>query len=964
MNLSKRVLELKNKISKIFLTVPNEDLYHELLTTIREEFESQFGYFGYIDLNGDLVCPSMTKDIWDRCQVHQKDFVFPREKWEKKDTIWGRSVAENKLLVSNSPRNVPKGHLPIKKILVVPITFHEEVIGQIALANKPGGYNDDDIKLIEEITDFIAPIFNVRKEKEREMNLRQNAEKSLRKSQHKLRERIKELRCLYGITQLTEKKEVSIEEVMKGTIELIPPAFQYPNLTSALISFDEKDYKTKDFTPSEFKLSSQTQVNDSYLNIEVYYKENREFLHEEEDLIKEISNKLKFIVERILSEKKLKESERKFRILNRGFLSYTDDPLKNIHKLVKTVKDILNADWAFYNKLLKKDGKSLIQCYGLDENDSEITLLEDSEGIVCTDIIQQNRKDLVIFEDIDKSSYAETDAFIREKNIKLYVGSVVKLAGNPVADICVLFKENREISEVEINIINILSQAAAIEEARLAEKENLKESQEKFKDLFNSVSDAIFIYDFEGNFLEINKTAIERLGYSREEFLEMNLFDIDHPKFHPKIVPRIKSLKENGQQLYKTEHIRKNGTAILVEVNSRIIIYNERNAVMSLARDITKRKKAEKALKESEEMFRTIVEQSMLGIAILQNNRVQYINEKCASLYGYSVKEIKNWEPKEFLKIIDPEYRDWVGQQARKKQEGSDDVINHYIFKGVRKDSERIWIEQFSKTIYYKGSTANFVIQIDITEKIQTERELRESEEKIREAYDRAEFYKDLFAHDINNILHNVKSSVELLNSMYKNNNLERFENIFEILQEQVIRGSNLVNNIRNLSEIEDAEKIIESIDLKKIVKDAIYFVKKSVDEDNLKINLHSEIDNPEVKANKLLLDVFENVLFNAIEYNQNNPKIIDIYISESISEGKDYIKIEFQDNGIGIPPELKNRLFKEKIDYERRTKGMGLGLLTVHKILTSYGGKIWVENRIKGNNEEGSNMVILLPKA
>ncbi|TXT58813.1 MAG: putative Histidine kinase [Promethearchaeota archaeon] len=961
---SKRLLELKNKISKIFLTIPNEDMFSEVLSAIREDFQSPFGYFGYMDINGDLVCPSMTRDIWDRCQVHQKDFVFSREKWERKDTIWGKSIAEKKLLFSNEARMVPEGHLPINKVIVVPIIFHEEVIGQIALANKQSDYDEEDVKLLEEIADFISPILNARMEKQRESRLRKKTEDSLREYQSKLKERVKELRCLYGISKLVDQPDITIEKLLKGTLDLIRSSFQYPNLIMVKITYGDKKCTSEEFFLSKYKLTSETDVNGSHLKIEVYYKEEREFLLEETELLREITTKLKLFVERLLTEEKLKESERKFRILNQGFLSFTDDPLKNIKKLVKTVKELLKADWAFYDKLIERNNKLLIHCYGLDENDSEITLLEDSDGVVCTDIIQQNRQDLVVIKNIDQTPYVETDDFIREKKIKMYIGSVVRLKNKPVADICVLYKENKPISEVDKTIMEILTQAASIEEDRLLEKEKLKQSQEKFEDFFNNATDSIYIVDMEGNILEANQTAMEKLGYTKEELLSFNLADIDHPKYQSKINETINQIRKRNTHTFETIHVKKDRTSFPVEINSRLIMYNEKEVIISIARDITKRKQAEKALKESEQKFRTIVEQSMLGIAILQDDVVKYVNEKCASLYGYSVDEILRWTGGEFIKIVDPEQREWVADQARRKQDGDEEVINHYTFKGVKKNGENIWIEQFSKTIYYKGSTADFVIQIDVTDKVEANRKLKESENQVREAYKRAEFYKDLFAHDINNILHNVKSSVELLDSMYQKNNFERHETLFNILKEQVIRGTNLVSNIRKLSKIEDTEKHVESIGLKEKLNEAIQFVKTSSTDENLEIDVSSTIKNPIVRANELLTDVFENILFNAVEYNQSVVKQIDIEISISTETDKDFIKIEFRDNGIGIPDQLKNRLFKEQIKYDRNTKGMGLGLLSSYKILNSYGGRIKVEDRIEGIPSKGSNIIILLPKA
>ena len=78
---SEQDLAIRNQVANIFLALPDEEIYAEVLQVILERMESKYGVFGYIDDNGDLVCPSMTRDIWDQCQIPDKDIIFPRQKW-------------------------------------------------------------------------------------------------------------------------------------------------------------------------------------------------------------------------------------------------------------------------------------------------------------------------------------------------------------------------------------------------------------------------------------------------------------------------------------------------------------------------------------------------------------------------------------------------------------------------------------------------------------------------------------------------------------------------------------------------------------------------------------------------------------------------------------------------------------------------------------------------------------------
>ncbi len=129
-------------------------------------------------------------------------------------------------------------------------------------------------------------------------------------------------------------------------------------------------------------------------------------------------------------------------------------------------------------------------------------------------------------------------------------------------------------------------------------------------------------------------------------------------------------------------------------------------------------------------MFRNLTEQSLMGMAIIQDDVVKYASKRLADIYGYSSKEMMSWKPKDFLKTIDPEFLELVKEQARKKQMGNKDIIIHYQVKIVKKTGEKRWVENFSKTIDYMGRPADFVTNIDITDRKKAEQKVKESEER------------------------------------------------------------------------------------------------------------------------------------------------------------------------------------------------------------------------------------------
>ncbi|MCF8037942.1 MAG: PAS domain S-box protein, partial [Desulfohalobiaceae bacterium] len=111
-------LELRNHVAALFLTSPKDRLYHDILNLLLQEFDSQYGYVGYIDENGDLVCPSMTQDIWSKCRVQGKSIVFPRHSWRG---IWGTSLQERRAMMRNDGLKPPDGHVTLHNALIVPL---------------------------------------------------------------------------------------------------------------------------------------------------------------------------------------------------------------------------------------------------------------------------------------------------------------------------------------------------------------------------------------------------------------------------------------------------------------------------------------------------------------------------------------------------------------------------------------------------------------------------------------------------------------------------------------------------------------------------------------------------------------------------------------------------------------------------------------------------------------------------
>ena len=252
---------------------------------------------------------------------------------------------------------------------------------------------------------------------------------------------------------------------------------------------------------------------------------------------------------------------------------------------------------------------------------------------------------------------------------------------------------------------------------------------------------------------------------------------------------------------------------------------------------------------------------------------------------------------------------------------------------------------------------------LNITEKKTAEEKIKKSEEKYRKAYYQANLYRDIFAHDINNILQNISSSVEL-SSLYLNNpeKLNTIKELYEIVDEQVNRAKKLIINVRKITELDESEINLEKMDANRVLNNAIEFLQSSFLTRNINIQINTSNKRNYVYANDLLLDIFENLLINAVRHNNKSKIEIIIDINKEEKEDKNYLKMQFKDNGVGISDYRKKSIFERGIRKLYKSKGMGLGLSLVKKIIDTYHGDIWVEDRVKGDYKQGSNFVVLIP--
>jgi PAS domain S-box-containing protein len=278
-------------------------------------------------------------------------------------------------------------------------------------------------------------------------------------------------------------------------------------------------------------------------------------------------------------------------------------------------------------------------------------------------------------------------------------------------------------------------------------------------------------------------------------------------------------------------------------------------------------------------------------------------------------------------------------------------IIN-FEYRALHKKGHYIYVAARGGLIEEEGQQKYIGIIRDISDK-------KQAEEKISKERKRAEFYLDLLGHDINNLNQAIVSYSELL-SMEKELSDECRRYSINSLN-QALAISELIAKVQKLSEMQKTEFELSDINLIQILNEAEKQVMQSYPDKEIEITRSLNEESLMTRGMELLYDAIYNILGNAVKFNKNEKIKIEINLNSSPDD--DFWILEFKDNGKGVPDEAKKVIFNRFERGDWSVHGSGLGLTIVNEVITRCGGKIWVEDRVKGDISQGSNFVVRLPK-
>ncbi|MBW6516492.1 MAG: PAS domain S-box protein [Candidatus Cloacimonetes bacterium] len=296
-----------------------------------------------------------------------------------------------------------------------------------------------------------------------------------------------------------------------------------------------------------------------------------------------------------------------------------------------------------------------------------------------------------------------------------------------------LMKEHGFLELLPASIKKVTQQLDVEERLEEAEK-SLRSSEDKFKYIFHSITDAIFIYDFQGKILEANQAASLLLGYDKSKINTMNYIDFHLTEFNNNFKLYLAELKTYKNLKYESVFVDSFGHRIPVECISRLIEYENEPAILTFSHDISERKQSENMLKQSEERLQRITNTmtDYIFTVYVENGRPQRTvhSSACLPVTGYTPEEFtKNsflW-----IEMVDPRDKEFVLQNVKKILSG--EQINPFEHRIIRKDGKQAWLRN-TPVLHYDNSgkliSYDGVVQ-DITERKIAEVELLEKQAQL-----------------------------------------------------------------------------------------------------------------------------------------------------------------------------------------------------------------------------------------
>lgn len=496
---------------------------------------------------------------------------------------------------------------------------------------------------------------------------------------------------------------------------------------------------------------------------------------------------------------------------------------------------------------------------------------------------------------------------------------------------------------------------------RTVELSKVNTELQLFKDLIDQSNDYIFVVDPKtSRFLEINDSTCRTLGLAREDILNMGITDLKMFKDNFSWENHVKEVKKKGSLILEREFKKKNHHVVTIEINVKYIVHENKDYMISVVRNITGRKNAERILQEEKEFSANLIQHCAVPAFVVDpQHKIIHWNIACEMLTGLKTENMVGTSDQynAFCDCYRPCIADFV------IDENFDELSKYYTKYGKSLYSPGgLYAEEWTQNICGKKRYLIFnaapiknnkgeliaVVETlqDMTQQKQAEEVLTKYTKELRHSNELKNLFGDVLHHDLLNPAGIIKGYTEILLDTEKDQNCIQIIKVIERNIKKLIRLVETASKLAKLESVDDIE--FNKINLGDILKDIMDDFEPEFNQKQVTVEFIQKNDCF-VNVNPLVKEVFVNLLSNAIKYGGDEKRII-----VNILDAEEDWKIAVTDFGIGIPDKDKSQLFErfKRADIHG-IKGMGLGLAIVKRIIDLHGGCVGV-----GDNPNGQGSV------
>jgi PAS domain S-box-containing protein len=479
-----------------------------------------------------------------------------------------------------------------------------------------------------------------------------------------------------------------------------------------------------------------------------------------------------------------------------------------------------------------------------------------------------------------------------------------------------------------------------------------------FDYILKFANDIILLIDKELKIVEANDRALESYMYTRDEFIGMKLEDIRAPESIEQLHFQFELVEENESATFETFHKRKDNSVFPVEVSVRVVNIEGSKYYQSIGRDITERKNVEDILKESEEKFRKIFEESPFSMLIAAKDfEIVRANLSFCNLTGYNESELK------FLTFKDFTHPDYIvaDEISLLKLVAGEIPVYHTEKRYVRKNGSIIWGSTTVSLIRNNNDEVQFFLVMieDITLRKRTENELIAAKEKAEEN-DRL---KTAFLHNISHEIRTPMNAIIGFSTLLGEPEIDKKEQqqYIDIIGKSSNQLLSIINDIVDIANVESGQVKMNfrTMNLNSVLKSLGEQFSYKGREQDIPINVNLGLPDKEAIINTdatKLIQILSNLINNALKFTRQG----HIDFGYVLKNG--YLEFTVSDTGMGIPAAHLDRIFERFYQVNgtvsRKYGGTGLGLSICKAYIELFGGEIWVESR----EGEGTSFFFTIP--